>query len=94
MLHAGFAENFYFLYNIKAMDRPNINLHTQTPRASSYSELSGQNNPHEAQATPLRHRASIGQLFYPAELSTPAYSNTRTYSPYNGTYTPTAHMTT
>jgi hypothetical protein len=89
VLHAGFAEKFYFLYNIKAMDRLNINLHTQTPRASSYGELSGQNNPHQAQATPLRHRASIGQLFYPAEPSTPAYSDTPTYSPYNGTYTPT-----
>jgi hypothetical protein len=30
-LHAKFVENFYFLYNIKVMDHPNINLHTQAP---------------------------------------------------------------
>ena len=30
-LHAEFDENLYFLYNIKAMDRHNINLHTQIP---------------------------------------------------------------
>jgi len=83
-------ENFYFLYNIKTMDHHNINLHMRTPQASSYSELSGQNNPHKAQATPLQHRASTGQFFYHAEPSTPADSNTHTYSPYNGTYTPTA----
>jgi hypothetical protein len=39
VLHAGFAEKFYFLYNIKAMDHLNINLHTQTLQASSYGEL-------------------------------------------------------
>jgi hypothetical protein len=55
-LHAEFDENFYFLYNIKAMDHHNINLYTRTPQASSYGEISGQNS-HGAQATPLRHRA-------------------------------------
>ena len=37
-LHTEFDENLYFLCNIKAMDRHNINLHPQTPRASSYGE--------------------------------------------------------
>ena len=53
--HTEFDENLYFLYNIKAMDCHNINLYTQTPRASSYGEPSGQNHSHEAQATPLQH---------------------------------------
>ena len=72
------------------MDHHNINLHTQTPWASSRGELSSQNNSHKTQATPLQHWASTGQFLYHAEPSTPAYSNIPTYSLYNGAYTPTA----
>ena len=39
-LHTKFDKSFYFLYNIKVMDSHNINLRTQTPRASSYGDSS------------------------------------------------------
>ena len=42
-LQTEFDENFYFLYNIKAMDYHTINLHMWTPQASSYGELPSQN---------------------------------------------------